>query len=283
MVAFEPDLQAFRSVLESLCRQYDRVALVDNSHRPVTAQIAFQCGVEYIYSGGNVGLAAALNAGIAQLRPAPDDVVSCFDQDTEPAANYLSVLLDFMRRHPAWPRVVAQGSHFSPGRPNLAKGSTDDAHRLLTSGLTLSSQSLSDIGPFREDFFVDVVDFEFSARARRAGYTLAVCETADMTHGFGDASRRRRSWLLRTATSGHGRRRHYWIGRNSTLLCADPEVRRLRPPVVTSSELFRWWLGEVTSGRDGIRNGMAMLRGVLDAHQGVSAPLIYRFEASSEP
>ena len=61
-----------------------------------------------------------------------------------------------------------------------------DAAFLLASGCLIRVRALREIGPMREDLFIDHVDLEWGVRARRAGWRLVAVPAARLNHSLGD-------------------------------------------------------------------------------------------------
>ena len=64
---------------------------------------------------------------------------------------------------------------------------------LITSGTLINLNNFERIGKFREDFFIDHVDHDYSLRAQRMGFTIARTTGQLMVHRLG-ALRFRRPW-----------------------------------------------------------------------------------------
>ena len=160
-------------------------------------------------------MAAALNQG---AREAMDDGARwllTLDQDTEPAADLVAQLLAAAGAYPRPERVALVGA--------VTHGQTDARcsdervvvrrRSVITSGSLLSLDAYQRIGPFRDDFFIDMVDAEYSLRAGRRGYRVVLACKAHIEHRIGAPSQHR---LLGRAmsTSNHPAWRRYYLARN---------------------------------------------------------------------
>ena len=72
-------------------------------------------------------------------------------------------------------------------------------------------------GPFREDFFIDEVDHEYSLRLRRHGWLVKITREVMMSHAVGSGRMHRLPWR-RLLLSHHSALRRYYMGRNRVLL-----------------------------------------------------------------
>jgi len=79
----------------------------------------------------------------------------------------------------------------------------------ITSGSLLNLKAFQEIGRFREDYFIDYVDYEFCLRARSLGYLIIQANFIILEHKVGDSQKH---WFM--TTSHHSPLRRYYITRN---------------------------------------------------------------------
>lgn len=246
VVTFHPCEAHLSELLEALLPQVERVVLVDNtsgSNDAVGRLAERMSGVErrirLLALGRNVGVAAALNIGMRVCFESGCTHVLLSDQDSLPAANMVSCLLDadrllrsqgaaiaavgpavrnqtveqpvrFVARRQRLPWYVYDVP--SPSRPLIKVAS------LITSGSLLSRSAVEAIGPMREDLFVDYVDIEWCQRAGAKGFSSYACVNAKLIQRMGD--RTMRIWLLGwRRISEYSPLRLYYQFRNSAFLC----------------------------------------------------------------
>lgn len=68
----------------------------------------------------------------------------------------------------------------------------EDVRFTITSGSILNLEASNVVGLFREDFFIDAIDTEYSIRGRSMGYRTVVVNDCALVQRFGEA--RRSSW-----------------------------------------------------------------------------------------
>jgi rhamnosyltransferase len=85
---------------------------------------------------------------------------------------------------------------------------------VITSGTLTSVAAFRQLGPFREEFFIDLVDFEYCLRARRAGYRILVSCQARILHRVGAKSQARVAGISLSPTN-HSPLRKYYLFRNT--------------------------------------------------------------------
>jgi rhamnosyltransferase len=83
---------------------------------------------------------------------------------------------------------------------------------LITSGTLMWSKLPETLGWFREDYFIDSVDHEFSLRLRKQGYRLWMSTQVLMRHSIGRTSTFHRPTLFKIPE--HSALRKYYITRN---------------------------------------------------------------------
>lgn len=231
IVSHFPDAR-FAEYLGAIQTQCDRVLIVDNgSVGPALEMLRGLSGgpVCLFETGRNAGLGAALNAGVAHARKLGYAWVVLFDQDSLPLADMAVCFAGILAAHPQADRVALIGSRFIdrnrqplPVQRPAASGEAlwAEKKRVITSGMLLSLQAFDDIGPFREDFFIDTIDHEFCQRARRQGWRILQTSIPLLAHSVGHYRPHR--FLGRVIwRSHHSAWRCYFMARNPMLLARE--------------------------------------------------------------
>jgi len=296
VVAYLPDAEVLRALLDALLAQTAGVFVVDNTPA-ADGRVTTLCAalpqrlLRLIRLGDNFGIACALNVGIDAALAAGATHVLLSDQDSLPAPDMVAELLraqDALTR--AGRRVGAIGPTYTdrhtgitfpfqaevPGkffyghrRPD-ATHPTVEALTLITSGTLIPAAVLREIGPMREDFFIDHVDIEWSHRVRAAGYALFGVGAAVMFHRMGEQALR--VWYFGwRQESAYCPVRVYYRIRNFVALC--------RPPFIS----WRWklrsgwyWLGfiytQAVFGKQRMGALRMAVRGLCDGLRGRMGP-----------
>lgn len=202
-------------------RQVGGMVIVDNTPAPSSGDwlgtaVSGSEGVTLISNGVNAGVAKALNQGIRWAREAGFSWVLLLDQDTALFDDMVSTLIRAYSEFPERERLAVVGcSPFAEDTPAENNGTRwwTPAKVVITSGTLLSLDAAVKIGPFREEFFIDCVDFEFCLRARAAGYRIVEILKPVMRHVIGSPRRIRWQWVARSS-SNHRPWRAYYITRN---------------------------------------------------------------------
>lgn len=243
VVTFSPDAAVLHDLLSQLVLQSARIHIVDNTPggSAVASAVSITHGdaVRLRILGKNVGLATALNIGIADARAAGATFVLLSDQDSTPADDmvlqlhqaYQSLAGNGLRVGAVGPVYIDRNTGLAmpfqveiPGR--FFYGHVRPRHEdppvevigLITSGTLLPIEVIEDVGGMRDDFFIDYVDVEWCHRARAKGWRLYGCGQARMEQALGE--RGMQVWYLGwRRESAYPPQRVYYRVRNFLRVC----------------------------------------------------------------
>ena len=268
--------ESLQTLVHLLAGECDRVVIVDNT--PGGSDACKQLGsdrVRVLSMGQNVGLGSALNAGIGALRDDGVEAFGLWDQDSVPSRGYMARLAGELAMHEAWPLVIGAGRHGQPTWQSTRQSTSESpsdlslkpALRLITSGMFFPAAVFDAIGPFRQDFFVDMIDTEYSLRARAKGVRLLKTDGLLINHGFGNLERSTRAFGFRSSTSGHPVWRQYWIARNATIILRDFRRNDRVGTAKIRRETLHWYARALMGGPDRLATALAALRGFRDGRR----------------
>ncbi len=238
VVAYRPGPEVPQH-LAALRPQVERLIVVDNAATSASRDLLTAAGgIDYVSNTANLGIAAALNQGAALALAAGCDWVATFDQDSLAPAGYIAGLLGALDRVPR-PGAVAilapvyrdrhLGFLFSPAQPLAGDPAADvPVSVTATSGNLVAAAALRATGGFRDDYFIDCVDFEFCLRCRAAGWQVIEVRRMVLEHAAGRWQERR--WLGKARRfNDYPAERRYYQARN-------------RPPLYRAYAAFdpRW-------------------------------------------
>jgi rhamnosyltransferase len=244
VVSFSPDIATLRRLVAATAPQVDALVVVDNG----TSDAAFDrfCAqaesdrLIILKQDRNIGLAAALNRGIAWAHERGFSHVLLLDQDSEPAQRMVGILMRVLADVPAGRKVAAVGPRFHDAREDryapfvrigfplnrkihsIGSNGLVDTDFLISSGSLIPLAVVDDIGTMDEGLFIDNVDLEWSFRARSKGYALVGVGMATMHHRLGHGR-----WQLPVGLGHvvvHDPIRLYYIMRNRLLLYRLPHT-----------------------------------------------------------
>lgn len=227
VVTYHPD-EGFPERIKRIVEQVDKVVIVDNhSSEPCLEMIkktSTQFGAHLILNDKNLGIATALNRGIGCARELGYLWGLTLDQDTIPHPTMVQSLTSAYRESPFRDKVGVIGSNFQEG--NTGKVLYDMRHEkkpwrevkiVITSGSLISIPIFESAGPFRDDFFIDLVDIEYCLRLRDRGYKVIVSTQPGMIHFHGNYKSRKFLWRT-VAINGYPPPRIYYQTRNALLV-----------------------------------------------------------------
>ena len=258
VVLHHPDADLCRAQWESLVDQVDGVIYVDNgagagvlagtagvlagtggmptaSTGPAVSEQPSRPVVEVTSGHGNLGVAGGVNLGVKRAMARGASRVLLLDQDSVPAPGMVKVLGDILdsdaRIAGAGPSIKDaledRTEHFVrlrlPTNLRIPAGSQShpfDVDFLITSGSLLRCGLIGSIGGMDERLFIDSVDFEWSFRAKAAGYRLVATFATYLEHRRGDSIRRIGPLPIRL----HSAARLYYMYRNRVRLYFRPYV-----------------------------------------------------------
>jgi rhamnosyltransferase len=220
IVAYNPGAALVENIA-ALFPQVARLVIVDNgSGDESKAYIDEACrahGCEVIWNGRNLGIAAALNAGIRFAQSQGCDWVALFDQDSKVMGDFVAPMLRAYEEYPRpekiaiiAPRYIDRAS-LMPMLPMVSRRGETLAS--MTSGSLIPMRAFRECGLFDESLFIDYVDHEFCLRVRSMGFVIIEAEKGVLLHSLG-AITVHRFLGKNIVTTNHRAARRYYITRN---------------------------------------------------------------------
>lgn len=231
----------FFEELPVLLAQFEKVIIVDNASAEKSIdrlkQVVAQNNKDNLivfFNSQNLGIASALNQGFRWAMNQGYEFLFVLDQDSRITSNLIHELLSAYETHLHRERLAI----ISPSivdeltgelapvlcwkDPLLEKRLSqseilEDVAVVITSGSLNILSAYQQIGPFREDFFIDYVDTEYCLRSHTNGYEIAVACKAVLYHRLGKQQKKQIGSLILRPTF-HSPRRWYYIQRNRIIM-----------------------------------------------------------------
>lgn len=235
VVTWQPELDVLLALLDQLTAQACDVFVIDNGSGnadQLEAATTQRSAVTLRRWPDNRGLAAAMNAGLQLAHDQGYTRVFLFDQDSTLTEGFCAGM------QAAWQQaqavsvrpVAALGPRLqdpvsgrrTPFRLFRLRRRSDQpvpdapglyqADFLISSGCLLSLSALDQIGPMKENYFIDNIDLEWCFRARAGGFALFGTDAATLLHAIGEPSSNplvRAGWMVQ-----HSPLRSYYSTRN---------------------------------------------------------------------
>lgn len=243
VVAYQPQVDELARLLTATASQVSRGVIVHNgtpSQWPLADDETRRHGFAVRHLGDNLGVSAALNAGMDWALGEDASHVLLLDQDSAPAADMVArLLLALQQTETSGQRVAAVGPQSIDPRSGRRSaflapiegrrtrlvphdGEAVVVDHLITSGCLVPAHAWGPATRFREDFFIDYVDVEWCLRLRHAGWALLGVGGATLNHHLGDSVH---TWGRRQVAQ-HSPARHYTLMRNGRVMQSLPHVSR---------------------------------------------------------
>ncbi len=296
VVTFNPSA-GFAESVDTLMLQVDHLLIVDNGSSPECRQSAFSrprakyTNIEFIFNESNLGIAAALNQGFTRAIERGFEAAFVFDDDSLPASGMVADVLEVYEGHPdrsgiaivapdvSVPSAAVKARFLRPrGRflyqriPCTDSRTLENVSTVISSGALFNLQVYQQLGPVREDFFIDYVDTEYCLRAVQHGYRIVVACQALLIHQLGN-QKEARFGPLTMHPLFHSPLRWYYISRNRVPMMSMYALRWphwfLYELVINAYGLVRLVLFEDQK----LAKAIAMLFGTLDGLAGRMGPI----------
>jgi len=206
------------------------LVIVDNGSSATALRmlqdIAKDTRVTLIPCENNLGIARGLNIGIGQAINLAYNYALLVDQDTCVNDDLVSVLTRIHHFHADRDRLAVVGAGYAGAEPPPTRCAEDselaseEVETVVTSGSLLRLATFQHIGPFREEFFIDYVDSDYCARARKKGYLVVRAKRTLMVHVIGHPLRQRFLWMTRY-TRNYPADRLYYQARNDVVMLRE--------------------------------------------------------------
>lgn len=224
VVTYDPDETLVQNLL-TLREQISDVIVVDNGSTNIDAiEVATSLAdCKLIKNGSNLGIARALNQGVAIALSEGFSWLATFDQDSQVTEGMVQGLLTLSQTHPmkneigvlvAFHRDRATGDNYDDPRDVLSDyGDWTLMRTTITSGNLVSTAALREAGSFDDTLFIDCVDHDFNMRCRQRGFLIVGAKRQILLHSLGRTTTHR---LLgkRIVCSNHSALRRYYMTRN---------------------------------------------------------------------
>ena len=241
IVSYNPDA-GFTNRVKRLAQHVAKVLIVDNhSGHPSTEtlrRLSFESRVNLVLNDSNLGVATALNQGVRWAKQLGYRWLLTFDQDTIASDHCVGTAAQVYDQFPHKDAIAVIGAQpFGAANGRRQEASESDwieTRTVITSGTLMSLEAFDVIGPFRDEFFIDLVDLEYCLRARQKGFKVLLSLSPSMHHQIGATTTHALPWKD-TGTSNHSPLRRYYMMRNHTVLALE---YLLKDPVWVATSMY---------------------------------------------
>lgn len=232
VTAYFPN-EAFLDNMERVASQVAAIIVVDNtaseaSRKVLTKLQTASQKVIILSNDKNEGTVKALNQGICRAQELGYQWVLTLDQDSLIDPNLIKTYLNFIKDYSDLNALGIINSNYKDkdtGMLGFSANTPDqngwtEVPTLITSGSLFAISTFKQIGPMREEFFMDWADYDFCLRARQIGKHNFVYIHPLIVHSIG-AKTKHKIFFLELPANHHNSFRCYLIGRNLTVLIRE--------------------------------------------------------------
>ena len=231
VVTYNPEISRLQINLENLKKQINNVLVVDNGSVNISdvSDVCDVINVDLIKAGVNKGIAAAQNIGFNNLRVHDIEWVLTLDQDSLLPNKTIDAFRNSGKMEDESTGIIAI-SYYDRNwsEKQKRKFQYNGKNSILEKDFTISSGNLVNIkawgvvGGFDEFLFIDMVDYDFDAKLKLAGYKSWQLTNVFLNHEIGKVIHKP---LLETILflpdkgrlADHSAFRQYYIYRNSII------------------------------------------------------------------
>jgi len=279
IVTYEPELNHLHQLVNNVQNAGFLPIIIDNSEKKSLTQQMGLKKCKLVSMEGNIGIAAAQNAGIAFAKHLGAKMIGFFDQDSNADEELIRKLADFLTTHEfcvVAPLALEKDTfseypvqnlnHIGYPKDIYVKSAKEpqQVDLVISSGTMMNMCVLEKVGGFDEDFFIDFVDVEWCLRCKKARIPIYVLPDAVLYHKIGNET----IDVANMKITVHSPLRTYYKVRNSFLLLYKKvnvifAVRQILPGVIHNflvifktkdkKEYLRYYLLGICHGICGVK------------------------------
>jgi len=215
IVTYNPDTERLRQNIKAIAGQVDEIVIYDNGGLD---RSLFGQSISIIGDASNKGIAAALNGICEYARQGDFEWVLTLDQDSVCPEG----LIDAYTEHTMdcsigmlCPAITDRGY----GTLSYDKGQdeTEEVDACITSASMIRLSAWEKVGGFREDFFIDMVDFDICWSLKENGYRIIRLNSKSLLQEIGH-SKKVKLFGKEEVVFNHSPLRCYYMTRNTLAL-----------------------------------------------------------------
>jgi rhamnosyltransferase len=174
----------------------------------------------------NVGIAASLNKGVNIAKNNGYKWILTLDDDSLVKSDFVERLINGLKSIKIDKPIGLIGmSWIEPNNNEKCKPIREsvtyfEKRGIITSGSLFSVDTYDKVGAFREDFYIDLVDYDYCLRARQKGFAIIKLNEIGFEHSIG---RKEFIYVMghKVVLGSHKAFRTYYAFRNSTVLALE--------------------------------------------------------------
>lgn len=171
--------------------------------------------ITYIPLGENLGIAKALNEGFKKAKELKLSWVLTMDQDSELPSNMIDEYIKYINKGHSNIGILSPLISVFKGDIKKTSEEVNEINEALTSGSLINIKAYNVTGGFKDELFIDSVDFEFCWNVKLHGYKIYQLNNVLMQHQLGESFEINFFGFHLMYVTNHNYIRRYYMTRNS--------------------------------------------------------------------
>ncbi|MGC9124419.1 MAG: glycosyltransferase, partial [Thermoplasmata archaeon] len=220
IVTYNPEINRFKNVIDSIANQIDKIIIVDNNSKnreKIKEILEVYKNTEIIENDKNYGIGKGLNIGVEKLKNSMDWILT-LDQDTVVLVKIKELLqsnqlgdVGILALNPSEEKSKYNNEKFVNGDWPIISGSIVNS-KVYENGIR-----------YREEFFLDQIDFDFDYNVKVHGFKIITTTYKSTEHELG---KNVNAFLIKNVKYENDWR-IYLISRNSFKLLMERKINLL--------------------------------------------------------
>lgn len=216
VVLYNPECEVLNNI-STYISSLDKLFILDNTDKAFSKLSSHFYNLssnklEYTAFKENKGIATALNVAATKASQEGYNWLLMMDQDSkfnEGQLDQLIVLaLGFIND-----KVGIVASQYIAPLSSIPQLKIEEVNTAITSGSLLNLKAYKEVGPFRDDLFIDFVDHDYCLRLQLQNFKILVSNEIKLIHNLGRLTSHNLFGKI-ICTSNHNYLRRYYITRN---------------------------------------------------------------------
>lgn len=184
VVTYNPNMEDFKKNIKRIIDLHYSILIIDNGSnkqlKDFLGQISTNTNLNVVFLQKNRGIGCAQNVGINYFMQKNVNYLLFMDQDSFIDRENLLKLKNILEELRAKDKkCIAVG----PAQENeFLENNVEETSWLISSGSLIAKETFKKIGNFKEEFFIDYIDYEWIWRAKKLGYKVYKTRLAHMQH-----------------------------------------------------------------------------------------------------
>ena len=215
---YYPDKDVKKNIESYLCN-VEKLYVIDNTPNKENKDILPKSDkIEYIFNNKNIGVSMALNIGAKKAIEEKFNYLLTMDQDSRFKKNDIDKMIDFIENYKEKDLGLVTPWHVINTNPKKPEEDIDYPLEVMTSGNIISLKAFKKIGGYKNELFIDGIDFDYCMNLNSHGFKVIRLNYINLKHDLGDIEIKhhlRRDFVC----SNHNYIRRYYIVRNTLYIC----------------------------------------------------------------